>query len=42
MDKWAYIENIAVLAAVCFLVWATKNGWWCLLLAWVNYHIKHD
>jgi hypothetical protein len=38
MDKvnWLVVENIAVLIAVCFLVWATGSGWWWLLLLFMN------
>lgn len=42
MNQLAYIENIAILAAVCFLVWATDSGWWALLMLWVNYPKKAD
>jgi hypothetical protein len=35
--KWPIIENIAILAAVCFLVWATGSGWWALLMLGMNY-----
>lgn len=33
---WLVLENIALLAAMCFLVWATGNGWWCLLALFLN------
>lgn len=33
---WLYIENIAILAAICFLVWLTGSGWWALLLLACN------
>ena len=37
-DKsWLIIENIAILVAVCFLVWATGSGWWALLILGMNY-----
>lgn len=37
MEKWAYIENVAILAVMAFLVWATGSGWWVLLLLLANY-----
>ena len=33
---WAVVENIALLAAMCFLVWLTGSGWWVLLLLFAN------
>lgn len=33
---WAVIENIAILAAICFLVWLTESGWWALLAMFMN------
>lgn len=37
MTKWAFIENIAIFAAICFLVWLTKSGWWALMLFFCNH-----
>ena len=34
---WAFLENIALLAAICFLVWATGSSWWALMLVFLNY-----
>jgi len=36
MTKWAFIENICILAAVCFLVWLTGSGCWVLLTLMAN------
>ena len=36
MSKWAALENIAILAAICFLVWVTGSGWWALLMLFCN------
>lgn len=33
---WAVVENIALLAAMCFLVWFTDSVWWVLLLMFAN------
>ena len=33
---WAVLENIAILAAICFLVWLTESAWWALLLFFMN------
>ena len=33
---WAVIENIAILAAICFLVWLTNSYWWVLLVLFMN------
>jgi hypothetical protein len=33
---WAVLENIALLAASCFLIWLTGSGWWVLLLMFMN------
>lgn len=30
------IENIALIAAMAFLVWATSSGWWVLLCLFGN------
>lgn len=37
MNRWAYAENIAIVAAMVFLVWLTGSGWWGLLMLWLNY-----
>jgi len=37
---WAVIENIALITAVCFLVWLTNNGWWALLCLGLNQRVK--
>ena len=34
---WSIVENIALLVAMCFLVWLTGSGWWALMLLWANY-----
>ncbi len=34
---WLVLENIAILAAVCFLVWQTDSAWWVLLCGFMNY-----
>ena len=33
---WAVIENIAILGAICFLVWLTESAWWVLLAMFMN------
>ncbi len=33
---WMVIENIAILASVCFLVWLTGSGWWVLMAMFMN------
>ena len=33
---WAVLENIAILAAICFLVWLTESAWWALLVIGMN------
>ncbi len=33
---WAVLENIAILSAICFLVWLTSSGWWVLLVLLCN------
>jgi hypothetical protein len=37
---WSIVENIALLAAMCFLVWLTGSGWWALMLLLANYRMK--
>jgi hypothetical protein len=37
MDKWLIIENIALFATMCFLIWLTSSSWWALLLLLMNY-----
>ena len=37
---WAVLENIAILAAICLLVWLTGSGWWALLTLFMN--IRRD
>lgn len=37
MSKWAHLENIAILAAMCFLVWLTGSPLWCLLSFLFNF-----
>ena len=29
---WYTIENIVILAVICFLVWLTGSAWWVLLV----------
>ena len=36
MTAWPFIENIALLAAICLLVWLTDSAWWALLLVFMN------
>lgn len=39
--KWpAVIENIVLILAMCFLVWLTGSGWWCLMLLGCNSSAK--
>lgn len=38
---WAVMENIALLAALCFLVWFTDSWWWALILLFMN-SIKYN
>lgn len=38
---WAVLENIAILAAICFLVWFTESAWWALLVLGMN-NIKYS
>lgn len=33
---WYTIENIAILVAICFLVWLTGSAWWVLLVFLMN------
>ena len=33
---WAILENIAILAAICFLVWASESAWWGVLVLFMN------
>ena len=33
---WAVLENVAILAAICFLVWLTESAWWALLVLGMN------
>jgi len=33
---WVVIENISILAAICFLVWLTDSYWWALLVLFMN------
>jgi hypothetical protein len=33
---WMVLENIAILAVICFLVWSTGSGWWVLLVLGMN------
>jgi len=35
--SWAVLDNIAVLAAMCFLIWLTDIYWWALLLLFIKY-----
>jgi hypothetical protein len=38
MMSWpAHAENVAIVAALCFLVWVTGSAWWALLLLLINY-----
>jgi hypothetical protein len=30
--KFAAISNVALLATICFLIWATGSCWWILLI----------
>ena len=39
---WAIVENIALLAAMCFLVWHTDSAWWALLLIFLNYRTTKE
>ncbi len=39
---WAIVENVALLTAICFLVWLTGSGWWALLLLLSNYTRRTD
>ena len=39
---WAVVENIAVLVAICFLVWLTGSGWWALLVLFINTPTKKE
>lgn len=39
---WAVLENIALLAAMCFLIWATNAYWWVLMLVFMNYPSRKD
>jgi hypothetical protein len=34
--NWSVIENIGIVAAICFLLYATDTGWWWLLLLFMN------
>jgi hypothetical protein len=33
---WLVLENVALLGAMCFLVWLTGSYWWVLLLLFTN------
>lgn len=33
---WYTIENIVILAVICFLVWLTGSAWWVLLVFLMN------
>lgn len=37
MMPWAAVcENIAIISAICILVWLTGSGWWALMLLLIN------
>lgn len=44
---WAVLENIVIVAAICFLVWLTGSAWWALLAVFLNHfsikkEVGHD